>query len=795
MIDPKLGIPEWTTMNQKSIEELGFFQVLKQIEAYSLSDEGKETLRHLGFVSDEQILHVRQDRITAFRKRLGGLDEHRLTSFPSIGETLLCLADPLVGAEGAGLVDIADYIRSAKSLLDFCSHVDEQGHLQSALLPLMGENLEEGLLTLAETIEKTLDRTGQVLESHPRLLVLRMQMEKTKSERSRFCSQFIHENNTIVQSDKEALRDGRLVIPVRNDHRSIVKGFVTATSQSGSTVFMEPYALVEMNNSVVMAQNQIIIEIAKIMKELNDAAREQRKQLERLQEKVGTTDAFLSLAKWSVQNGCTATLLDSPVCNLMKARHPLLGKKAIPISIQLDPLVKAVVISGPNAGGKTVTIKTIGLFALLNQFCAYLPVSEGSSLFLVDDVFTDIGDEQSIEQELSTFSAHMKQIGSILNAMTERSLVILDELGSGTDPVEGSAIARATLEYCLKRAKLTLVTSHHGVLKQFAYAKKEVINASMEFNEASHLPTFRVIQGLPGESHAIDTAKAMKLPKEVVEKAEEYLGSEAVQIGSIIQDLEAKRRDLERKQHEMASRYHLLQQEVKEVQLKELRVRQKEMSLKQEQTTELSHFMAEKRKELERLVKDLRSGELDKTKTRQVKAYVQSLQEKLAEEDALLQETETELAELQPQTPLEFQEGMDVLCGSAKRPGKILKKQGKNKYLVALGSMRMTLDASQLFATKQETERVSVLYHSSAAQPKLVLDVRGCTLEEALAALDTQIESALVHGMNSFSIIHGYGDGILSRGISEYLKQQHSVREFHFALPEDGGMGKTYVEL
>lgn len=456
----------------------------------------------------------------------------------------------------------------------------------------------------------------------------------------------------------------------------------------------------------------------------------------------------------------------------------------------------AVVISGPNAGGgKTVTIKTVGLFALLNQYCGFIPAKRGVAP-LFDNLFTDIGDEQSIEEELSTFSGHMKQIGYILRNMSERSLVILDELGSGTDPVEGSAIARSVLEYCLEKAKLTLVTSHHGVLKQFAYAKKEVINASMEFNEHSHTPTFRVIQGLPGESHAIDTARYMKLPEEVISRAEQYLGSEAVQIASIIKDLEEKRKELEKQEDKTKKRYYTLQQEVKQLQLKELRVRQREAQLKEEQTTELARFMSAKRKELENLVKTMREGELDKAKRKQVKEYVQSLEGRVQEEQALLEQSEEELSALELQDPREFSEGMEVLCGTAKRLGKILKKQGRNKYLVAIGSMRMTLDGKQLQVPKEQQKTVLVSYHSSTPRPKLVLDLRGYTLEETLTSLEEQIESCLVHGVSSFSVIHGYGDGILSKGISSYLEQNRSIQGFRFATPEDGGMGKkTYVQL
>jgi len=782
-------------MNQKSIEELGFHQVVAQIEAHARSEEGRDCLLHLPFLTEHEALCSRQEEIAGFIKLLGASLGGSLQTFPSIKASLQIINNPIKALEGNDLVDIAHYIANAELLQEFCNQALEDGTTFACVKDLMGDSFDATLRQVGAHILEVLDESAQVKESHPALRHLRKEVEVRKNERSRYCSQFIHDNKEVVQTDQEALRDGRLVIPVRSDRRAGVQGFITSSSATGNTVFMEPYPLVEMNNSVVMAQNQILIEIAKILKQLNDEVASCRKELADLAQRVGRTDARLSIAEWALQMQCCRTDLTKSHCTLLKARHPLLGKKVVPITMQLDSQIKAVVISGPNAGGKTVTIKTVGLFALLNQFCGYIPAQEGSTLPIFDDVFTDIGDEQSIEQELSTFSGHMKQIAYVLSHMTERSLVIMDELGSGTDPVEGSAIARATLEYCLQKAALTLVTSHHGVLKQFAYAKKEVINASMEFDENSHVPTFRIIQGLPGESHALDTARKMKLPQQVLSMAEQYLGSEAVQIGTIIKDLEAKRCDLEQQENAMHKRYLALQSEVKAMQLKELRIKQREAQLKEEQSTELARFMYKKRKELENLVAELRTGELTKEKTKQVKTYIESLSQKLEEQQEQLQQFEDEIEYLKPEAAQQLEVGMDVLCGSAKREGKILEKKGKNSFVVAIGTMRMTLPASQLFLPKRVEQKVSVLFQSSAPEPKLVLDVRGMILEEALRLLDQQIESALVHGMSMFSIIHGYGDGILSKGIAGYLKKHRSVQDFRFAMPEDGGMGKTYVML
>lgn len=782
-------------MNKKSIEDLGFLTVLQKIQGCALSREGYHRLESLPFLTDRGALQKRQEKVASFYRLFGHPNGGMPSSFGDLSEAMGILKNPLLVLDGQNLMAIAHYIESAETFLEYCNQsLDTSGPLQS-IYGLLGVAIDDSLLLLKTSIHSILDDSGEVKESHPAIRSLRKQVEHAKGERSRFCNDYMKTKSSAMQSDQSAYRDGRVVIPVRNDRRSEVEGFISSASSSGSTVFMEPYKLVEMNNSVVMAENQILIEIAKLLAFLDGKARQCKSELSNLMEMVGSADAIFALGRYSFETQATEVNLEGPLFTMIDARHPLLGRKAVPITVKLEPKVQAVVISGPNAGGKTVTIKTVGLMALLNQFCGFIPAKDRSSLPLFDDIFTDIGDEQSIEEELSTFSGHMKQIGYILRTMTKESLVIMDELGSGTDPVEGAALARATLEYCLREAKLTLVTSHHGVLKQFAYAKESVINASMEFDEKTHLPTFRVISGIPGDSHALDTAKAMRLPPEVLDKAKQYLGSEAVEIGEIIKGLEKRRREADLHEQHLKERRHALQQQVREVSLKELKLKQDALLLKQEQNSDLYRFMREKSSELEGLVADLRSGEITREKTLKVKAFVSSLQEKQIKTDEQIEAQSEELQQRGPdRTPIEFKVNMDVLCGKSRREGRIIRRASKGKWVVAIGTMRFTLSEDELsLPKKQEEKKVHVQYHSSTPPPKMVIDVRGMTLEEALSALDAQVESALVHGFSTFSVIHGFGDGILSRGIGEYLKQSKHVHDFRFALPEDGGMGKTYV--
>jgi DNA mismatch repair protein MutS2 len=487
--------------------------------------------------------------------------------------------------------------------------------------------------------------------------------------------------------------------------------------------------------------------------------------------------------------------LSNKKVKLLFACHPLLGKKAVPITLDIEEEIKCVVISGPNAGGKTVTIKTVGLFALLNQFIGFIPAAEGSVLPIFDKVYTDIGDEQSIEQELSTFSGHMNSLSKILRNCTENSLVILDELGSATDPNEGGAISQSIVDFLLNKSKISFITSHLASLKHKAYISDEMLNASMEFDESSHMPTFRVVCGLPGDSHAIDTAIRMKLPQVVIKSAKKYLGDEQFQIGEIVKRLENERLQVEKTLNELKIKEAELRKQKRDVDLYKLKIKQKEHQLKSEQSTELSRFINQSRKELENLVGKLVTGEITKEKTKSVKEFINYLNIKEQNINSQIEVEEEQLKE--KREPFDISEGMTVLCGDSKREGTVLKADGKKKWIVQVGSLKITFKEKDLYKAKEveKPKKVSISYNNETPRPKNTIDVRGKTLEEALNTVQIQLEACLIHNFNTFAIIHGYGDGILQNGIHKFLKTQSQVKDYRFANPNDGGMGKTYVTL
>ena len=367
-------------MNTKSIEALGFSVIRSRMAAHCRSEEGKAHLSSLGFLSDRDALGERQTLVGECVALLGHTNEGFFRTFPSIALFVEEIADPIRMVEGSPLVDLASYIEAARLLYDAVHAQKSDGTSFPQAAGMMGPSFSEELTGLAVAIRRDLDEGGEVRATHPALVKLYGEVERLRSRRTQYCRQYIREHSEVIQNDQEALRDGRLVIPIRREAHSQVAGFVSSSSSSGSTLFMEPFALVELNNSVVMAQNQILIEVAKILSSLASMARSAITEITRLQHQVGEADGMLAIALWIREMRATATDLESGRLRLIEARHPLLGKKAVPITLAIDLGVRAVVFSGPNAGGKTVSIKTVGLFSMINQFCGHVPAKEGSKI-------------------------------------------------------------------------------------------------------------------------------------------------------------------------------------------------------------------------------------------------------------------------------------------------------------------------------------------------------------------------------------------------------------------------------
>lgn len=670
------------------------------------------------------------------------------------------------------------------------------------------------------------------------------------------------ELKSALQSGEPALRDGRTVLAVRANYRGRVKGIVHEVSATGQTVFIEPAALVEKNNELVQLEAALRAEILRILREATAALHGMRHSISLAAERLALLDGMLARALQSVRTGAVpARDLDSGF-SLIKGRHPLLGKKAVPIDVDLPPGARTLIVTGPNTGGKTVTLKTIGLFALMNQFGMSLPAASETGFSVFDGVWADIGDEQSIDQSLSTFSGHMRVLGGISAAATARSLVLLDELGAGTDPEEGCAVAMGLLDHFIGRGALTVVTTHHGILKNYGYTREGCLNASMDFDAKSLSPTYRIVMGVPGESRALDIASQNGLSAEIVETARRYLREERTDVSELIKGLSEKHRELESLETERQHRLREARQDQRKADLAALRVRRQEVELRRKGVSEVQRLLAESRKTLENLVRELRESGADSLRTREVKGFLAQLAEGVERQRELLESTEDALATAEsglagsggaeniPEgvgpaaasaslpagtgrarkrraaaadasgpalakpagapAAADIQQGDAVLVGPSRRPGTVMRAAAGGKWLVEVGSMKLTVALRELVRVPGAAQaRPSVepagvpSYHvelaprdgETSVRALFELDVRGMRLAEALVAVERQVDAAALQGLSLFSIIHGTGEGILGPGIHEYLKASPAVAEYHFSRPEEGGYGKTSVRL
>ncbi|MDR1468208.1 MAG: Smr/MutS family protein [Spirochaetaceae bacterium] len=849
-----------------SLALLEFDVIRGRVAGYAKNAESeRRVLRETPWTMDEAAFQAMRDEVRFITARLASGDREPSAYLPDIGPLL-----PRLGVEGVVLgldavFAVGVFLREGATLLRWLAG-DEAGGVPGSvpspeggpllslagmgsrgpprdtsnsvpspeggpLQSLVGMGSREapggtgGLRGVEEAVFRVVDHNG-VLRDLPSLRAIKKNIAALEHELQGLVKRYYADPHTrgYLQSDVPPERDGRLVIALKANHRGKIRGLVREVSATGQTLFLEPDDVVEKNNALVIEKRAYEVEVARILGELSARIGAESAALREFYEAVVAIDVLRAKAKYSFETGGVfAGVSPDGTLRLNGARHPLLGEKAVPLDFEMGAGCSCVVITGPNAGGKTVTLKTAGLFALMNQAGLALPAMEGTRLPFFDAVYADIGDDQSITQSLSTFSAHIKHISSIIERATARSLVLLDELGSGTDPLEGGAIAMAVADYFTQARIKTLVTTHHGGMKNYAWTHEGVENASLAFDENTLAPAYRVVMGVPGESHALHIAERNALPVPVVMRAREFLQGGDADVAALIRVLSEKRAEAERLKERLLAEKAALTEERRRADLRELRLRQKENEILRGEAGVLRGYLRESRKELENLVKELREGEITREKTRKVKDFIAALEEKAAASDMLIERVEREAAETERalrESGRESQEngpksnnvaqdavahipwepGTVVLTGPHNLRGVVKRRVKQGFYAVEIGSVTMTLPETDLRAARVEKREKAGLVPSvqveiAASPPLFELNLRGMRAEEAVDALRTQLDGAIIKGLRSFAVVHGKGDGILSRAVHDYLKSRPEVAAFGFSRPELGGFGRTEVAL
>ncbi len=615
------------------------------------------------------------------------------------------------------------------------------------------------------------------------------------------------ELSKYLQDSIVTLRGDRYVIPVKSEYKSYVNGIVHDTSGSGSTFFIEPMAIVELNNQLreaILAEKD---EIRRILKAFTSRVGKIAEYLQRTQQIVVSFDVLFSKVKYAVSIKAKRPILNqNGVIDIQNARHPLINpKKVVPISVKLGKDFDVVVVTGPNTGGKTVTLKTVGLLTLMAMAGFFVPCREDSQLSYFDKIFCVIGDEQSIEQSLSTFSSHMVNLKDILNQCDQSTLVLVDEVGAGTEPNEGSALALAITEFLRQSGAKCLITTHYSQLKEYSLTADRVENASMEFNPQTFEPTYKLIMGVPGSSNAISIAEKLGMNKQVIDLAKSSVSDEKIAFEKVLQNAETIRRNYEQLHLELQEEKRLLDIESQRVKKMNEGLMQERQKLLQGSKDEAKQIVKKAQEESKRLVDQIKqilnSAELSDKKLFEARALAKQLNaidvstQSEQDEEYVFTGSNVNFATLKV-GDVAFSKKLNVQV-------KIAEIKNKDKIIVKAGNISATVTAGDLFVSKVEKQRTERKYNGGSKAKSQVaarslsneINLLGQRVDEAVANLDAFIDAAVLSGLSTVWVIHGMGTGRLRAGIHQHLKNHPNVAEFRLGKYGEGESGVTVVTL
>ncbi|NBB87318.1 MAG: endonuclease MutS2, partial [Bacteroidetes bacterium] len=627
--------------------------------------------------------------------------------------------------------------------------------------------------------------------------------------------------------DQPTIRNGRMVIPVRAEAKRKVEGFVQDSSASGQTVYIEPAACLHLNNEVRELKSDERREIDRILRAMTKRLRGELDALRQNVRILSMLDLLQAKAKLANELDAVVPTLDTEgVVELRNGRHPALllhrlqqdgeGEPVVPLTLTLGEDYQTLLITGPNAGGKTVAMKTVGVLALMLAYGLPIPADDTSRMPVFDQVFVDIGDEQSIEEDLSTFSSHISNLRYVLKHATDRSLVLIDEAGTGTDPDEGGALAQAMLERLNERHTRTIATTHHGTLKVFAHQTEGVENGSMEFDHKTLRPTYRFQPAVPGSSYAFEIAERMGLAPDLISRARTLVGEQKAALEDLITTLERRTQALAARLKDADETLKKAQHEKQKYQERLQKSEKERTEIRQQALEEAERIVNEANARIERTIREIKEAEAEREATKQARERLESFKETVGDSlEAVEDEGATEHeppapnaqngAEAEPKAPATqatgpLAVGDRVRLDEGAMTGEVQALENGEAVITA-GAMRMRVDRKRLTKVGGPTEqRVTVNRTSSGSEPAIAqasrsVDLRGYRVEEALTAVRRHLDTAMAANLNQVEILHGKGTGALREAIHEHLSQEPAVASFREAPLQHGGSGVTLVDL
>ena len=695
------------------------------------------------------------------------------------------------------LLNIADTLRGSKALKKYYSQCEENLPILSEIFENLYSNpsIEDSIYHAIDTVDHISDRASS------ELFKIRAQIKSEESKIQEKLNSIIRGNSysKYLQENIVTLRNDRYVIPVKQEYRSNVPGLVHDSSSTGSTLFIEPLSIVEANNKIHELYIQEKIEIEKILTELSLKITEISNELNYLVKCLSKLDFYFAKAKFAIDmNGFMPKLNQNGYVNLKSAKHPLIEKdKVVPIDVYLGKDFKTLIITGPNTGGKTVTLKTIGLLTLMTYSGLFIPCLESSEIAVFDKVFVDIGDEQSIEQSLSTFSSHMTNIIKITRNVNANSLVLVDELGSGTDPIEGSALAIATLEYLYKKGACTVASTHYSELKTYALTTKGVKNASCEFNVETLNPTYKLIIGLPGKSNAFAISEKLGLTKEILDNAKNFITNEQQNFEDVISELQKDKQKIAYEKEESARQLKEITELKKELAQSKEKLEIYKTKIIENARAEATDILLSAEETAKESIREIK--EAKKAKDLDIAKKLDNARSKIKKQLSKTYKTST--SDEDNYKPFDIIVGMTVYIPSFDQEASVLSLPDKDgNVFIQAGIMKSKINVRKLKPVKTEKTtvnnvKISVSSAIKAREISTEISLRHMHVEEALYELDKYINDALIANLTTIRIVHGKGEGILRKAVHEYLKNNPHVKSYRLGNYGEGDLGVTIAEL
>lgn len=775
-------------MNDRTINALEFNKILGQLSSYAESEKTKERI-------SPSIISTNLDEVTQMISEVD--DAATMLRYKNI--------------ELGGITDIKEHVK--RSEIGSMLGVPELNHIRSMLnrknmLAKVFEEFEEDEVELAyipvyinglpdihflyKRITATCDDSRVLDHASETLLRIRSKINSEEGKIRTRLNEIIRGGNQKKLSDSLiTMRNNRYVVPVKVEHQGDFNGIVHDISASGQTVYMEPMAVVQMTNQIQTLKDEEQSEVERILYQLTAETAEVASELILTDDALHHIDMVFAKAKYgSKMGGTKPEVVSEGGVYLPAAFHPLIpADVSVKNDIVMDGETHAVIITGPNTGGKTVTIKTVGLSALMAQSGMPVPARDGSVLRMFSKIYSDIGDEQSIEQSLSTFSSHMTNITAILDEIDENSLVLLDELGAGTDPEEGAALAISILEYLLSRKATVVATTHYPQLKSFSYTRDDVINASVEFDVDTLSPTYRLLMGIPGKSNAFEISNKLGLNPDVIMRARELAGRDSQEVNDMISALERHTKNTRENEYEtekLLKDSKALHEDLKSYMNDFESYKEKLRKNAREAANRIIKESEMKAEEVIQSLEDMKTRGAESIQEHEIIEQKKTLSDSYHQEEIKRKERAAE------KEKIHSGDEVDVLSYGQK--GEVLEVEGE-EATVQMGIIKMRVGLDELKKRKKQKQERAVSRRVGKSPVKKELDLRGERYEEALQKLDRYLDQVLLSNYNEVEIIHGKGTGALQKGVQQYLKTHSKVKLFRGGMPSEGGFGVTVVEM